>query len=417
MEKKLKILIIFLIIFIILISAIILLFYKNSEEKNNENNVNNIDGDSFEVELENSNAMVSSNDEFYNVRNCIQYYLAYIMDDNFDAVLKVMDNNYSKQNKLDINKLKEKYKDYDKTDFIVKAMNKKELTLDFIIYYIDGYLVDTNYSNIENSGFTVLIDNENGLFSVIPENLEKENDYEYNTNLIKDDDYYNEIIYKTFSNVDIIKEYFNLYKKLANSNTNMAYSLLNNEYKEKRFKDSVEKYNKFVNEIDIENSYLSKFAYNVYEDYNEYVGIDKNGLYYIFRETAPMKFEILLDTYTIETEKFLKSYKSADSQNKVKMNVDKFVMMLNNRDYEAAYNLLDNTFRSNNFSSEEDFEVYIKDKCPSFYECNYVSFEEKGSDVFVQSVELKNVNSENSMRLNVIMKLGENTDFIMSFEI
>lgn len=121
MEKKLKILIIFLIIFIILISAIILLFYKNSEEKNNENNVNNIDGDSFEVELENSNAMVSSNDEFYNVRNCIQYYLAYIMDDNFDAVLKVMDNNYSKQNKLDINKLKEKYKDYDKTDFIVKA--------------------------------------------------------------------------------------------------------------------------------------------------------------------------------------------------------------------------------------------------------------------------------------------------------
>lgn len=417
MEKKLKIFIIFLIILIILISAIILLFYKNSEENNNDININNIDGDSFEVELENSNTMVSSNDEFYNVRNCIQYYLAYIKDENFDAVLKVIDNNYSKQNNLDINKLEEKYKDYDKTDFIVKAMNKKELSLDFIMYYVDGYLANDSYSNIENSGFTVLIDNEKGLFSVIPENLEKENDYEYNTNLIKDNDYYNEIIYKTFSNVDIVKEYFNLYKKLANSNTNMAFSLLNSEYKEKRFNGSVEKYNKFIEEIDIENSYLSKFAYNVYEDYNEYVGIDKNGLYYIFRETAPMKFEVLLDTYTIETEKFLKSYKSADSQTKVKMNVDKFIMMLNNRDYESAYNLLDSTFRSNNFSNEQDFEVYIKNKYPLFYEGNYMSFEEKGSNVFVQSIELKSINSEDFIRLNIIMKLEEDTDFTMSFEI
>ncbi len=363
---------------------------------------------------------VLSNDEFYNVRNCIQSYINYIKDENFEAIIRVLDDNYSNQNNIKIEILEQSFQDSNKTNFIVNSMKKIEKSLDINVYYVDGYLSNDDCSDLENANFTVLIDNEKDLFSIIPENFEENNSFKYNTNLKVDNiDYYNKIIYQNFSSGDIVKEYFNLYRNLAVNNTEVAFSLLNSEYKEKRFNNSIDNYKKFLDEIDIKNSYLSKFAYNIEEDYNEYVSIDKNGLYYIFRETSPMNFSLLLDTYTIETEKFLTTYQTSNDKEKVMMNVDKFILMLNNRDYTSAYKLLDDTFKNNNFSSEENFELYMKNRLPSYYEIEYGSFEEKGGNIFVQKIQLKSIVDENLDVLNfsVIMKLQENTDFVMSFEV
>ena len=129
-----------------------------------------------------------------------------------------------------------------------------------------------------------------------------------------------------------------------------------------------------------------------------------------------MEFTMELDTYTIPTEQFKKTYRTANQQKRVMMNIDKWIQMLNNRDYTSAYKVLNETFRNNNFGSEEKFVAYMKEKYPLHYKIEFSSFSEEGS-AYVQSIKLKEIGSENAegKALDIIMKLKEDIDFEMSF--
>ena len=97
--------------------------------------------------------------------------------------------------------------------------------------------------------------------------------------------------------------------------------------------------------------------------------------------------------------------------------------MLNNRDYNAAYNVLDETFKQNNFGSMEKFEEYMREKLPLHYKIDFGKFSNQGQN-YVQEITLTDITSEGTdldsttVTKTIIMKIDENSeDFVMSFDI
>ena len=130
-----------------------------------------------------------------------------------------------------------------------------------------------------------------------------------------------------------------------------------------------------------------------------------------------MKYSLLLDTYTITTDEFKQQYQNSSNENKVKLNVDKWFDMINNRDYKNAFNYLDETFRTNNLKNDPNtFEAYMRDQYPLHYQVLYGEITERNG-TYVQSVKLKDITGEDSTEymLDIIMQLQDDMNFVMSF--
>ena len=209
------------------------------------------------------------------------------------------------------------------------------------------------------------------------------------------------------------------YKNELNNNEEEAYYLLDKEYRDKRFA-SLEEYKEYRKKMkeEIGEESFSKYLVNYYENCTEYVCKDKYGNMYIFTEEYPMQYRLKLDTYTIPTEKFKTEYNKSDDQNKMMLNIDKWIQMLNNRDYSAAYEVLDETFRNNNFGSEEIFEQYMREKFPLHYELEFGEYSNE-ADIGIQKIVLTDITGEDSTIIEntIIMQLEDDYNFVMSFEI
>ena len=406
--------IIFVIIFIIIISILILIYSKKTSQDNVEES---IDSESFEISVNENIERVTLDSEFYNVRDCVQYYIDYLNDKNYDAIYKILGKNFINSNKITVENLKDKNTKLNGAKFIATKINKVEKDLDIVVYFVHGILMDNEYKSEEEKDFTVIIDNSQSVFSIIPENLENESSYEYNLQ-IEDDttDYYNEFIYQTYTEEEVLTEYFDYYKNLAMNNYSKAFLLLDEEFRNKRFNNNEEEYEKYLKNINIENVFQSKYKYNIYEDYKEYICIDKQGLYYIFKETAPMEFKLILDTYTIDLPEFTEKYNKGNEQVKVGMNIEKVITALNNKDYNYIYDKLDDSFKNNNFNTIEQFEAYMN---TNFFNTNKVEYEKfsKEGETYIYELKIKESDEDNanSKDVTIIMKLLEDTNFVMSF--
>ena len=73
-----------------------------------------------------------------------------------------------------------------------------------------------------------------------------------------------------------------------------------------------------------------------------------------------MNFTVKFDNYTIPTEKFTTTYKDVTDEQKIQMDVNKFVQMINRQDYRTSYALIDDGFKSNYFKTNNEFEEFIK---------------------------------------------------------
>ena len=69
-----------------------------------------------------------------------------------------------------------------------------------------------------------------------------------------------------------------------------------------------------------------------------------------------------------------------------------------------------------NFDTVEKFESYMRENLPSHYELTYSNYSEE-NDTKIQEVVFKDMDSDEQKTLNIIMKLKEGTDFVMSFSI
>ena len=269
--------------------------------------------------------------------------------------------------------------------------------------------------------YIITIDIENGIFSIDPTTNSVKNLDEVKVEEKKLKANYNNKVPVTSANGESICEYyFNNFKNILQMDYSNCYKIFNAEYAQKKFSNEDEciEYLK-KNKKYIEGLQLNSYKINVEDDKNvEYLLVDQYENIYTINAINALDYTLILDTYTILTEKFKAEYAGANKQNKVMMNIDKWIQMLNNRDYTAAYKVLDETFRNNNFGSEENFEKYMREQYPLHYKIEFLSNSEE-ANTYIQKVRLKDITGQNKEQkeINIIMQLKEGTDFVMSFGI
>lgn len=440
--KKIKNIIIMLVILIIIILLTIIILKVNKINK--EKQIDEAGDEGEELVLTNEIETVSERTKFNTVENCIQlYYNAlnteysdffYEEDDNdgnivnneADAVIKqrilnLLSQKYKNENNIDLNNINNYIKTVDENVMAIALKMKVLVDAPVEKYVVYGFITNLDYKVIDGFYILVNLDTEEKTFSIEPINesyksideIEFENE---NTSIeANEDNKYNETV---LNYEQVAKKYFSNYKKIILAAPKVIYNYLEEDYREQRF-GSYEKFQEYVveNKEEIEGIRFEEYLVNDYEDTTQFVCKDQYENLYIFNETLPMQFTLRLDTYTLTTDTFKTAYNAGNAQKKVAMNIDKWVQMLNNRDYDAAYNVLDETFRNSKWGSLDNFKNYMKEKFPLHYKVEYTSFSENNG-IYTQDIKLSDITGKETTTIEntIIMKLEDNYNFVMSFQ-
>lgn len=209
------------------------------------------------------------------------------------------------------------------------------------------------------------------------------------------------------------------YKEKALYNIELAYDLLDKEYREKRF-GNINSYNEYIekNKEKLQSATLQKYQFKRYNNYNQYVLIDQYNNYYIIRETAIMQYSIILDTYTIDLPEYVEKYNKSNEQQKTAYCINRFVQSVNDENYTFAYSLLASGFKNNYFKNQASFEDYIKQNSLQKQNVTFEQFSNEGNVYYTYKVLLTNGDKDTKpVEKTFIVKLGEGTNFELSFNV
>ena len=434
LKRKKTLILLMIIVVIIIISivvALLLLTTSNNEEVASNNTVSEENNNETEAEPQ------INETKYYNITNVVRTYLGaldkskYILSDgtNYsedestkESIYNLLSTEYIESNNITVENVYDYVKDVNENVTFVPLdmrISQGSNVEKFLVY---GNIVYMDSQDLEKVYVIVNIDNTNNTFSIEPINSEEIsniNDFKFESTLNTiEKKYSNTYLNNNMSDEDISKEKFNNFKLLILRKSEDLFNLLNEEYRNKKFGD----YNGFSQYIDSNYDRLRTINLSMYQvteedGYKQYVLLDQDDRYYIFKETSENKEEIFLDTYTVDLPEFLDRYNGADDEYKVGYNVEKFITAINDGDYKYAYNLLDETFRRNNYPSQGDFENFVK---TNFFENNEIQHNnvEKQGNQFVYGITIINKDNESERKnITVIMELGEETDFVMSFSI
>ena len=222
-----------------------------------------------------------------------------------------------------------------------------------------------------------------------------------------------------FGDKEIMTFYFKQYITEMIYDTQKAYELLDEEYRNKRF-GNYEKFATYVknNSEDIEKSLLLQYKIETFDEYKEYICKDAYGNCYIFKEIKPMEYTVLLDQYTLDDKIFLKQYSQKEDKGKAQMNLEKFKQMLNRQDYTSAYDVLNKDFKAKYFSTENEFKNYILN---NLFEYNSFTYTEiangnKKYKITTRISDEKDYSKENVVK-RFTVELLDDDKFCISFDI
>lgn len=403
MKKVIKIGIIIVIILIIITVALIMI----NKYKKKDDNILDAE-DEFEVKVNNEISEVTFDNEILNIKACIQKYINYFYEEDYNAIYETLETNYKNINNITVNNIEDSVKNI-YGQFMLDKLEKKEIDIDLSVYYAYGNIVYENYIIDKEKKYTIIVDYSKNKFYIIPEILENEYDYEDNNEDNSND--CNEFNYKNYSDEEILKDQFNYYKYLILNKQQKAFEMLDSDYKNKMFDNNIDKFNEYIikRKAQLENVILaqcrqSNDKYYITDDYNyNYILKKENNEYY--------NYTIMLDNYTIMDEQILQRYDSLDNYSKAYACAEIFVNMINTKDYNNAYN-------KTSFESMQEFEDYIRN---NFFQNNIIeaqSVEEKDNIYIVETKIYSNTSSQaDVMEKNFIVELKEGTDFTISFNI
>lgn len=448
MKKIKKIIIITAFIIVMLILSIVLVKNKvktNQDNTSKEEESLKANEDLPEtIEVTNNITEVTSRTRFDTIEKCIQRYYDdlneksssfYIEDENGTAErivseeeinklrLDLLSEEYIKKNNITLKNIN-MYIPINNEKVIVTALRMKEIYNDIASkYLVYGYISNLENKKINEFYIFVNLDTTQKTFSIEPingnyEDIDKIKFENQNKRIEKNEN--NGYVEKSLNYEETAKKYFNTYKRMVLSNPEFIYEYcFDKEYRETRF-GNFEKFSQYIekNREEIYKMRFEKYLVNEEQGYTQFVCKDQYDNVYIFNEKVPMKFDLKLDTYTIETTNFKEKYEEASEKDKINMNINKWIMMLNSRDYQAAYNVLDEDFRKNKFGSVQKFEEYMRREYPSYYEIRERKIE-KESNAYVVEVYFVDMDDKDNLnnKNNIIMQLKEGTSFVMSFNV
>ena len=308
-------------------------------------------------------------------------------------------------------------------DFLFVPINMKAKNTEQIkTFKVSGFVTDLNYNFINYLYVLINLDIENRTFSIEPitNDTYESNDIQNNNVRIQENEN-NKYSFSQYTSDTVIKQYFKNYKAMMLSNPEIAYLCLDEEYRNKSF-TNVESFKKYVNDNKEKYLKINPSAYNTKtisdKNYNEKIIVDQDGHYYIFNTSLAnaSQFNVMLDTYVIGTSEFNETYLKQKDENKVVLNINRFLYAINDKN-PYAYNVLDNTFKENNFNTYEEFETYAKN---NFYEYNELAADydlEKEGNYYIYKTQIRSGQgiAVDTKNITIIMELKENTDFVMSF--
>ncbi len=433
--KKIIIAIIIILILFMITTATLLSMLKNSEEPE----IEKVEGDvGEEIKFDETTVeQVTDNISFFSVQNCIQGYLNTInlksssYYDNYDKkiitdneiatrIYNLLSKEYIDENSISTSNVFD-YIDKVEENLIFVPLKMNYLFLQKMTKYaVYGYCIDWENKYVKDLAFIVNVDEENKTYSITPLDIEKYKSIEdikldrIETSIDSKENS-NDFIMQNITDQYLCQQYFLMQKRLMLSRPEISYNYLDEEYKNKRF-GSLENYSKYISENE---AHILKMAVKGYEvkrlgDNTEYMCKDQYGNYYLFNAEKVFDYKVLLDIYTIEQETAINAYNAYSKRQKIAYNVNKWVQMINNKDYQGTYNLLNETYRRNNWNNVEEFENFIKSNYPSYYEIEYGKYEENGESS-IQTIILKDIEGkEHSKTLTLIIKLQKEMDFEMS---
>ena len=217
------------------------------------------------------------------------------------------------------------------------------------------------------------------------------------------------------------RKYLEDFRQKELNNPEEAYSMLDEDYRNERF-PTFEEFQEYVNSCRymIQYSSLSKYDVEIKDNYTEYILVDNYNNSYTIRTTGIWDYTILLDNYTIKVDTYEEEYNKLSIEQKIQANVYIFLQMINTKDYRHAYELLDETFKNNNFDTLDKFKEYVNE---NFFDYNLnttsnVDISNEGNTYIYETVIRSGAGSAaETKNLTVIMQLKEGTDFVMSFSL
>ena len=338
--------------------------------------------------------------------------------------------------------LKELGLENDDKVFYIKEVYLLNINKKNSLYFIKGNLINKNISKINKEDIikqelilTLTLDKENNTFDVSKYGNKYKDYIIYKDSIIdnelkieelkqiKEDiteDYLNIFNEKKYTNEEIAYRYFEDYKINALYFPEDAYKMIDEQYKKERF-STFQSYKQYLQKYrsHIEEGVLLKYSVDDSGEYIEYTLVDTYQNNYIIKtKLSPMNYTMYLDNYTIKSDGYENRYSRLNNESKVSTNASIFMFMINTGDYSHAYELLDDNFKNNNFKTLELFEKYVSSKFFDYNIATINSVKQKGN-YYVCDIELRNNNSSASETkdLEIIMKLEEGTDFVMSFNI
>ena len=440
MDKIKKYIIISIIVVVIIIIAVILLliYQDNLNKEKSASDVQKIVTDTNFLN-------VTDKDTFYQTEDCIQEYYKYLNIDDYtqeeyipgteqpfaqqkginneedknSAILNLLDTKFIQENSIDVNNVTDFIVPIDLDEQFYRATNQQIATgAETSTIYVEGEIINRNtYEIISQVYYIVYVDYATSAFSIYP--LERDTDdlnqYIDDVKIERNDNNYVGTVKLT--DEDMAFKYFSDFKNSAMKKTDYAFSKLEEQYRQNRFSNDKSQFDSYIdkNADELRGLTINKYSINTYDDYTEYVCMDKYENYYIFRVTDFTEYTVILDNYTIMTANFKSAYDNANGQGRTMLNCDKCIQMLNNRDYSAAYNVLDETFRNNNFGSVDNFENYMRQNYGEHYDIDFDDFSNEG-DTYIQPITLNTISgSGETKEITIIMRLSDNYGFTMSF--
>ena len=392
---------------------------------------------------------LTNSEDFYAVSNCVNKYLTYLSIDLTGNEVIVEDEKYVSDNfatAMGIRTQEDKNKAiYDMLDTtfiknnrittanLYNFINSREGNIAFEaekINILEGDVVDTysvygriynvdTLQTLEYAYYIVSVDKYKITFMIEPlKNTYKNLDEVVLENRVDqiEENNTNGVQYENITDYDLALKHFTHYQLNAIYNTEKAYEYIDKEYREKKF-GSFEAYKIYVdnNKEIIANSVLESYQVKEDGETTRYICLDQNGNYYIFNETAVMEYTVILDTYTIDLPEFTDRYNSATEQQKVALNIDRFMQAINAKDYKYAYSCLADSYKNNYFKTQEEFEIYAKE---NFYANSTVQYKEFNleSNVYTYSVMLTDKTTGEQKNKTFVMQLGKGTEFVLSFD-
>ena len=435
-------LLIILIIFIILLMMALNIQQEGNTNTDNKNtqgtdSVNNVeatiqkttDGSKFYTVEQSINQYLdvknTANSVYYGYNENNEYVQIITNEEINQYIYELLSDEYIKQNNITLDNIND-FVQTDNQNTIFLVLDMYELSEPneqvYAVYGIE-YTLDNQY--IRDGYYKVYLDTINKTFAIEPLNLQSGADLSQielvnNDNITIEKTNFNQYITETVNDEYISKKYINSYKVLSLARPDIMYEMLDYEYRNAKF-GSLEAFQSYIESKETEISTIKLQQYQVTneeEGYKQYVCIDQNEKYYIFRATGIMDYTVILDTYTIDLPEFIEKYNNGTDDEKVALNLQKIFSAINSKDYQYVYNKLDSTFKQNNFPTLADFETYAEN---TFYDNNslgYTNYQTSGNlHIYELKITDKSNATSQAITKNFIMQLLDGTDFVMSFSV